>query len=123
KDYDRFGYEIGTAGGRIADLAEALPRIKARWAASNPGPTRDIPVLVGGGGQRKTLRVVAEPADVWRSFGDAEPLARRSAILDEHGEAVGRATAALVERSVGVSRPPSESADALVAAGATLFTV
>lgn len=123
KDYDRFGYEFGTAGARIADLAEALPRIKARWAASNPTPTRDIPVLVGGGGERKTLRVVAEHADVWHSFGDAETLARKSAILDEHGDAVGRDTAALVERSVGVSRPPSESADALVAAGATLFTV
>ncbi|MDM7853892.1 LLM class F420-dependent oxidoreductase [Cellulomonas alba] len=123
KDYDRFGYEFGTPGTRIADLADALPRIKARWAASNPRPTRDIPVLIGGGGERKTLRVVAEHADAWHSFGDLETLTRKSAILDEHGAAVGRDTASLVERSVAVSRPPSEVGEALVDAGVTLFTV
>ncbi|KQS96875.1 LLM class F420-dependent oxidoreductase [Cellulomonas sp. Leaf395] len=123
KDYDQFGYEFGTAGSRIADLAQAMPRIKARWAASNPVPTREIPVMIGGGGERKTLRVVAEHADLWHSFGDVDTLVRKSAILDEHGAAVGRDTAALVERSIGVGRPPSEVADALVAAGVTLFTV
>jgi alkanesulfonate monooxygenase SsuD/methylene tetrahydromethanopterin reductase-like flavin-dependent oxidoreductase (luciferase family) len=100
-----------------------MPRIKARWAASNPTPTREIPVLIGGGGERKTLRVVAEHADLWHSFGDVDTLVRKSAILDEHGADVGRDTAALVERSVGVGKPPSEVADALVAAGVTLFTI
>jgi probable F420-dependent oxidoreductase len=123
KDYDQFGYEFGTAGSRIADLAQAMPRIRARWAASNPTPTREIPVMIGGGGERKTLRIVAEHADVWHSFGDVDTLIRKSAILDEHGADVGRDTAALVERSVGVGAPPSEVADGLVAAGVTLFTV
>lgn len=123
RDYAEYGYDFGTAGSRIADLAAAMPRIRARWAAKNPAPTRDIPVLIGGGGERKTLRVVAEHADVWHSFGDASTLARKSAILDEHGAAVGRDTGALVERSVAVSRAPGEVADALVTAGATLFTV
>lgn len=123
RDYDRFGYEFGTAGSRIADLAQAMPRITERLAAGNPAPTQHIPVLIGGGGERKTLRVVAEHADVWHSFGDVAELTRKSAILDEHGAAVGRDTAALVERSVGVSAPPAEVADDLVAAGATLFTV
>jgi probable F420-dependent oxidoreductase len=123
KDYDQFGYEFGTAGSRIADLAQAMPRITARLAASNPVPTRRIPVMIGGGGERKTLRVVAEHADLWHSFGDVDTLVRKSAILDDHGADVGRDTAALVERSVGVGAPPSEVADALVAAGVTLFTV
>ncbi|WP_449385009.1 LLM class F420-dependent oxidoreductase [Cellulomonas soli] len=123
KDYDQFGYEFGTAGSRIAELGAALPRIKARLAAGNPAPTREIPVLIGGGGERKTLRVVAEHADAWHSFGDLETLRRKSAILDEHGQAVGRDTATLVERSIGVSEPPSEVAADLVEAGATLFTV
>ncbi|OZB48655.1 MAG: LLM class F420-dependent oxidoreductase [Cellulomonas sp. 14-74-6] len=123
KDYDEFGYEFGTPGSRIADLAQALPRIKARLAAGNPAPTRDIPVLIGGGGERKTLRVVAEHADVWHSFGDVTELRRKSAILDEHGAAVGRDTASLVERSVGVGAPPEAVADDLLAAGVTLFTV
>ncbi|GIG27561.1 LLM class F420-dependent oxidoreductase [Cellulomonas marina] len=123
KDYDRFGYEFGTAGSRIADLAAAMPRITARLAAGNPAPTRHIPVMIGGGGERKTLRVVAEHADIWHGFGDAETVARKSAILDEHGSAVGRETSTLVERSAGVQEPPSESGDALLAAGVTLFTV
>ncbi|WP_166847052.1 LLM class F420-dependent oxidoreductase [Isoptericola sp. BMS4] len=123
KDYERFGYEFGTAGSRIADLAQALPRIRHRLAEGNPAPTRRIPVMIGGGGERKTLRLVAEHADVWHSFGDVDTLTRKSAILDEHGAAVGRDTAALVERSVGVSAPPEEVGQALVDAGATLFTI
>ena len=124
RDYDEYGYEFGTAGSRIADLAQALPRIKERWARLNPAPTRDIPVLVGGGGERKTLRVVAEHADIWHSFGDVETLRRKSAILDEHGAAVGRDTARLVTRSVEVgSHGPEDAGDALLDAGARLFTV
>jgi len=123
KDYTEFGYEFGTAGERIAALAESMPRIAARLAAGNPAPTRHIPVMIGGGGERKTLRIVAEHADIWHSFGDAETLRRKSAILDEHGAAVGRDTATLVERSVAVNRPPEDSAADLLAAGATLLNV
>ncbi|PJI86753.1 LLM class F420-dependent oxidoreductase [Luteimicrobium subarcticum] len=124
KDYDQFGYEFGTPGTRLADLAEAMPRIKNRLAVGNPAPTREIPILIGGGGEKKTLRIVAEHGDIWHSFGDVETLTRKSAILDEHGAAVGRDTAALVERSVEVGRhSPAEVGDALVAAGASLFTV
>lgn len=123
KDYEKFGYEFGTAGSRIAKLAADMPRIKARLAAGNPAPTREIPIMIGGGGEKKTLRIVAEHADIWHTFGDAETLDRKSTILDEHGAAVGRDTAALVERSVGVDKPPSEVADEVVNAGATLFTV
>ena len=123
RDYDEYGYEFGTAGSRIADLAQAMPRIKDRWARLNPAPVRDIPVMIGGGGERKTLRVVAEHADIWHSFGDVETLRRKSAILDEHGAAVGRDTATLVERSAGVdAQDPAEAGDALLAAGVRLLT-
>ncbi|MBO0608128.1 LLM class F420-dependent oxidoreductase [Myceligenerans salitolerans] len=123
RDYDRFGYEFGTAGSRIADLAAAMPRITRRLAAGNPAPTRDIPIMIGGGGERKTLRVVAEYADIWHSFGNVDVLTRKSAILDEHGTAVGRDTSKLVERSVAVDGDPAETGDALIAAGATLLTI
>ena len=124
RDYDEYGYDFGTAGSRIADLAEAMPRIKDRWAALNPAPVRDIPVLIGGGGEKKTLRVVAEHATIWHVFGDAETVARKSAILEDHCAAVGRDPGE-IERSVGVGREggPGEEAAALLEAGVTLFTV
>ena len=122
RDFDEYGYDFGTAGSRLADLAAALPRIHARWGALNPAPTRSIPVLVGGGGERKTLRYTAEHAQVWHSFGDVDTLRRKNAILDGHCADVGRDPAE-IERSIGVQKPPQEVGDALLDAGATLFTV
>lgn len=124
RDYDEYGYEFGTAGRRLDDLASAMPRIRNRWAALNPPPTRDIPVLIGGGGERRTLRIVAEHAQVWHSFADAAELARKSAVLDGWCAEVGR-DAGEIERSVSVRRSASPDAVAvpLLAAGATLFVV
>jgi probable F420-dependent oxidoreductase len=122
RDYTEYGYEFGTAGSRIADLAQALPRIKARWAAMNPVPTRNIPIMIGGGGERKTLRIVAEHADVWHSFGDAEVIARKGSVLDNWCAEVDRQPE-LIQRSCGVDTSPDQVADALLAAGVTLFTI
>ncbi len=124
RDYAEYGYDFGTAGSRIADLAEGMTRIRARWGALNPPPTREIPVLVGGGGERKTLRVVAEHATIWHSFADVEAFTHKSAVLDRHCADVGRDPGE-IERSVSAGRAdvPGESADALLGLGATLFTV
>src|SRR5580658_8867214 len=125
RDYDEYGYEFGTAGGRLDDLAEALPRIEKRLGRLNPPPTRDIPVLIGGGGEKKTLRLVAKHADIWHTFADFEALERKSAILAQHCAEVGRDPAE-IERSVGVDRrlgSPDEAGPRLRDAGVTLFTV
>ena len=122
RDYDEYGYDFGTAGSRLAGLAAALPRIRARWGTLNPAPTRAIPVLVGGGGERKTLRYTAEHADIWHGFGDAATIARKSRILDGHCTDLGRDPAE-IERSCGVQAPPERVAGALQEAGVTLFTV
>jgi probable F420-dependent oxidoreductase len=126
KDYDEYGYEFGTVGSRLADLAEALPRIKSRLAKLNPAPTRDIPILIGGQGERKTLRLVAEHADQWHSFTNAETYPGKAQALADHCQAVGR-DPATIERSSGVEGRAAESlvanAEALAGLGVTLMTV
>jgi probable F420-dependent oxidoreductase len=123
KDYDEYGYEFGTAGGRLNQLRDDLPLIEARWKGLNPPPTRKIPVLIGGGGERKTLRIVAQHADMWHSFSDLETLERKSEVLAGHCREVGRDPAD-IERSVGApTGDPSKQGPRFVEAGATLFTV
>jgi probable F420-dependent oxidoreductase len=122
RDYDEYGYEFGTAGSRLDALAANLPIIKQRWTQLNPPPTRRIPVLIGGGGEKKTLRIVAEHADIWHSFGDATTLERKLAVLAHHGQVVGRDVAA-IEISTDVSHSTVDAAEQLHALGARLFTV
>ncbi|HEX3792184.1 MAG TPA: LLM class F420-dependent oxidoreductase [Pseudonocardiaceae bacterium] len=123
RDYTEYGYEFGTAVGRLNKLAEDLPRIEKRFAALNPAPTRKIPVLIGGGGEKKTLRLVAKHADIWHSFGDAETFARKTKILDQHCADVNRDSAE-IERSVGVGdAKPEDLGPQLRELGARMFTV
>jgi probable F420-dependent oxidoreductase len=122
KDYDEYGYEFGTAGGRLDALAEALPRIEKRLGKLNPPPTRNLPVLIGGGGEKKTLRLVAEHADIWHGFGDPETIQHKSRVLDEHCAAVGRDPSA-VERSCGVDKSPDELGPQLRELGVSTFTI
>jgi probable F420-dependent oxidoreductase len=122
KDYDEYGYEFGTAGSRLAELGEALPRIEKRFAALNPAPTRHIPVLIGGGGEKKTLRLVARHADIWHGFGDPEVVERKVSVLDEWCATEGRDPAE-IERSVGVDGPPDKTGQRLHDLGVRLFTV
>ncbi len=49
-----------------------------------------VPIMVGGGGERKTLRLVAQYADACNVFGSAEGIARKYAILADHCAALGR---------------------------------
>jgi F420-dependent oxidoreductase-like protein len=49
-----------------------------------------VPIMVGGGGERKTLRLVAQYADACNVFGSPENVARKYAILDAHCHDVGR---------------------------------
>jgi probable F420-dependent oxidoreductase len=123
KDYQEYGYDFGTAGSRLNQLSEALPRIEQRWQKLNPAPTRKIPVLIGGGGEKKTLRMVAQHADIWHSFSDLETFQRKSEVLANWCAEFGR-DPGQIERSVAV-RPgePGQVGPAFVEAGARLFTV
>jgi probable F420-dependent oxidoreductase len=122
KDYTEYGYEFGTVGQRLDALAANMPVIEARWAVLNPAPTRHIPVLIGGGGEKKTLKIVAKHADIWHSFSDPATLERKLGILAEHGKTVGRDTSE-IEISAELRERTAVEADELLALGTTLFTI
>jgi probable F420-dependent oxidoreductase len=122
RDYDEYGYEFGTAGSRLADLADALPRIKARLARLTPGPVGPLPILIGGGGERKTLRITAEHADAWNGFGPPEQWAHKNGVLDRWCAEVGRDPSA-IERTAFVDGDATDQAAGFVDAGATHLIV
>jgi F420-dependent oxidoreductase-like protein len=51
---------------------------------------RRLPILIGGGGERRTLRIVARHADLWNAFGTPDTVAHKAAVLREHCLEVGR---------------------------------
>jgi probable F420-dependent oxidoreductase len=122
RDYDEYGYDFGTVGSRLNALARDLPVIRDRWEVLNPQPLRKIPVLIGGKGEQKTLRLVAEHADIWHSFVAPEELTRLLGVLQGHADAVGRDVSE-IEISNELRGRDESDAEALYAAGARLFTV
>jgi probable F420-dependent oxidoreductase len=107
KDYLEYGYEFGTAASRLDALGEALPRIEKRWKQLNPRSWRKIPVLVGGNGEKRTLRIAATHADIWHGFGDAGQLSEKNKVLDHWCSVVGRDPGE-IERSTRVFRKGPE---------------
>jgi probable F420-dependent oxidoreductase len=122
RDYDEYGYDFGTPQSRLRDLGQALPRIKARLGKLNPPPVGRLPILIGGGGEKVTLRLVAEHADAWNTFGPPENYAAKSRILDDWCLRVGRDPSA-VERTVAIDASDVKNAEAYVEAGASHIIV
>jgi probable F420-dependent oxidoreductase len=120
RDYREYGYEFGTAGSRLAALEDALPIIRHRWEVDVPKPIQPhIPILIGGGGEKKTLRITAKYADMWHGFGDSEVLAHKMAVLDGWCKEVGRDPRE-IERSAATNKADSDEVrDACVKAGVT----
>jgi len=60
-------------------------------AVHHPAPVQaHLPIMIGGGGEKKTLRTVAKYADIWNVMGTVEEMARKVDVLRGHCEAVGR---------------------------------
>ena len=109
KDYQEYGYEFGTAGSRLRELdADAI----------EGSAKRRMPILIGGGGEKVTLRIVAEYADIWHGFSNSDPevVRHKNTVLDDWCAKVGRDPAA-IERSLGIDRARVDLADAIHAAG------
>lgn len=119
-EHTSYDIPLYTAGERIARLGEACEVIRRLWtettvdftgtyytlrgARCEPKPVQKPypPFVIGGGGERKTLRVVAQYADIWNLPGGPVDVYRhKSAVLDEHCAAVGRDPAS-IQRSIQV---------------------
>jgi probable F420-dependent oxidoreductase len=121
RDYDEYGYEFGTAPDRLRALARDLPLMKARLGKLNPPPAHEIPFLIGGSGEKVTLRLVAEHAQMWHGFADLETYHHKTAILAGHCAKVGRDPAS-IEHVIGSQGDISEIAEALADAGVAELT-
>ena len=117
RDYDEYGYDFGTAPRRLAALGESLPRISARLARLNPPPMGELPIMIGGGGRKVTLRLVAEHADMWNSFGPPATFAELNGVLDDWCERVGR-DPSHIERTVAIGPGEVDRYEEYLEAGA-----
>jgi F420-dependent oxidoreductase-like protein len=106
-EHRAYGFEFPPLRERFERLREALQIARAIFTEeaatfagehyrvdnvlNNPRPLRgDVPILVGGSGERKTLRIVAEYADGCNIMGDPARVRHLLGVLAEHCEAVGR---------------------------------
>jgi len=107
-EQDAYGIERVPVGERMDRMDEALeicramftedaPSFKGRYYEINgahnvPRPVRSdgIPIMIGGGGEKRTLRAVARHADACNIFGDPETIRHKMKVLDEHCATEGR---------------------------------
>jgi F420-dependent oxidoreductase-like protein len=108
-EYEAYGYPFPPIGTRLEQLEEGLRILKAMWtedeptfhgrhyridkARCRPRPVRrpHPPILIGGGGERVLLRLVARYADIWNNLGMAHrELPQKLAVLRSHCERIGR---------------------------------
>jgi alkanesulfonate monooxygenase SsuD/methylene tetrahydromethanopterin reductase-like flavin-dependent oxidoreductase (luciferase family) len=108
-EHQAFGFDFGDGPPeRLRWLGQALPimrgmlhdeapsskpgdRYHARSVRNDPPPVQEhLPILVGGGGEKVTLKLVAKYADMHDVGGDLETVKRKDRILREHCDAVGR---------------------------------
>jgi len=105
-EHEAYGFEYGTFSERFEKLEEALQIIvpmlrgerptldgqhyRVREAMCEPPPISRVPIMIGGSGERKTLRMVAQYADESNLICGPEEVPRKLEVLAEHCERVGR---------------------------------
>ncbi len=119
-EHRAYGFEFPPLRERFERLEDALKISRAMFTQvqssvtgrhsrtenviNSPQPLRgDIPIVVGGSGERKTLRLVAQYADGCNVFGDVERARHLMGVLDGHCEAVGRDPSEITRTRMGVA--------------------
>src|SRR3954454_2667894 len=107
REHQLYGWEFPRPAERYARLEDALQLFPLMWGPGSPSfegrtitvpeavcyprPVQEhIPVMVGGGGERKTLKLVARYADMGNVMGDVATVRHKRDVLHAHCEAVGR---------------------------------
>ena len=117
RDFRGYGFEFTSSKSRLEGLEAAIRRIKERMSRLQPGPMGRMPILIGGSGVKVTLRIVAQYADMWNSFGPPEEYAKQNQALDEWCRRVDR-NPADIERTVLLDTPEeAERLDDFLEAG------
>jgi probable F420-dependent oxidoreductase len=120
RDYREYGYTFGSAGSRLDALEQAIPIILHRWEVDVPRPVRyPIPILIGGSGERKTLRITAKYAQMWHSGGDEATLKHKMQVLDRWCAEFGRDPREIERCTETDPSDSDETRDSYVRAGAT----
>ncbi|HEX4246142.1 MAG TPA: TIGR03560 family F420-dependent LLM class oxidoreductase [Acidimicrobiales bacterium] len=100
-EHEKYGIEFSDVAGRLDRLEEACEIIRALTTAErsthvgryyqlddapmNPKPVQSpLPLLIGGGGERRTLRIAAHYADEWNTWGTPDVIAHKSTVLHQH---------------------------------------
>ena len=118
RDYTEYGYEFGTAPERLKLLAAGLPVIKNRLAKLTPGPVNGhIPLMIGGSGEKVTLKLTAQYADSHNTFGPVDHFKHKMDVLDQWCDKLGRDPKE-IERTVGINAHDLVDAQAFEEAGA-----
>ncbi len=116
RDYEEYEFPYGTGAARLRDLEADLFRIRKRLAALTPPPAGALPLLIGGGGEKVTLRLTATYADIWNGIGEPELMGHKNAVLDRWCAELGRDPAE-IERSVLISAEQAQRWEEYVEVG------
>ena len=120
RDYKEYGYEFGTAIGRLKALEAALPVIQERLGKLTPPTVRQpLPILIGGGGEKVTLRLVARYASMWNIIAEPADTKRKNDLLTRYCHEISRDPAEIERTVVLLGKDPLEKLPAYVDAGMT----
>jgi alkanesulfonate monooxygenase SsuD/methylene tetrahydromethanopterin reductase-like flavin-dependent oxidoreductase (luciferase family) len=134
EEYRAYGYDFPPIQTRIEQMVEGIEVIRALWtggpvsyagrhyrlkdALAVPVPQPMPPIMIGGDGEKRTLRAVAQHADWWNAMSrPMDVLRRKVAALDEHCDALGRDPASIVRTITFVAFLDTDGAAARRAAG------
>jgi probable F420-dependent oxidoreductase len=117
RDHDEYGFEFGTVPSRLAALEKGLVQIRERLAMLNPPPAGPMPLLIGGEGERVTLRLTATYADLWNAFGPVSNFAHKNEVLNGWCRQIGR-DPANIERTVVIRSEEIDRVEEFLDAGA-----